>query len=177
MSEECDRADCRSRAGLANLGSGRRLFVETSSGASIVPETARRFPVRRLGFGHPTRLRATREHRRRLRSLREPARGAQADRRCRHLRQHRRAVRQEYHRRQCGGAERLPRLPRRVHGRCPENARRAPGQAPEKSPSGILEPSPTEWSMASRSASGVMTGATWSGGRGIASSRPRSRTC
>ena len=33
MSEECDRADCRSRAGLANLGSGRRLFVETSSGA------------------------------------------------------------------------------------------------------------------------------------------------
>ena len=33
MSEECDRADCRSRAGLADLGSGRRLFVETSSGA------------------------------------------------------------------------------------------------------------------------------------------------
>ena len=105
MSEECDRADCRSRAGLANLGSGRRLFVETSSGASIVPETARRFPVRRFGFGHPTRLRTAREHRRRLRPLREPARGAQADRRCRHLRQHRRAVRQEYHRQQCGGSD------------------------------------------------------------------------
>ena len=37
--------------GLADLGFVGRLFVMTSSGASIVPETARRFPVRALESG------------------------------------------------------------------------------------------------------------------------------
>ena len=36
---------------LAELGFGGRLYVMTSSGASIVPETARRFPVRALESG------------------------------------------------------------------------------------------------------------------------------
>ena len=37
--------------GLADLGFGGRLLVMTSSGASILPETARRFPVRALESG------------------------------------------------------------------------------------------------------------------------------
>ena len=41
-----DRYIERLERGLADLGFGGRLFVMTSSGASIVPETARRFPVR-----------------------------------------------------------------------------------------------------------------------------------
>ena len=39
-----DRYVERLERGLADLGFGGRLFVMTSSGASIVPETARRFP-------------------------------------------------------------------------------------------------------------------------------------
>ena len=41
----------RLERGLADLGFGGRLLVMTSSGASIVPETARRFPVRALESG------------------------------------------------------------------------------------------------------------------------------
>ena len=41
----------RIERGLADLGFGGRLFVMTSSGASIMPETARRFPVRALESG------------------------------------------------------------------------------------------------------------------------------
>ena len=41
----------RLERGLADLGFGGRLFVMTSSGASIMPETARRFPVRALESG------------------------------------------------------------------------------------------------------------------------------
>ena len=41
----------RLERGLAALGFGGRLLVMTSSGASIVPETARRFPVRALESG------------------------------------------------------------------------------------------------------------------------------
>ena len=41
----------RLERGLAELGFGGRLFVMTSSGASIMPETARRFPVRALESG------------------------------------------------------------------------------------------------------------------------------
>ncbi|MCY4467392.1 MAG: hydantoinase/oxoprolinase family protein [Thiotrichales bacterium] len=46
-----DRYVERLERGLADLGFGGRLFVMTSSGASIVPETARRFPVRALESG------------------------------------------------------------------------------------------------------------------------------
>ena len=46
-----DRYIERLERGLADLGFGGRLFVMTSSGASIVPETARRFPVRALESG------------------------------------------------------------------------------------------------------------------------------
>ena len=46
-----DRYIERLERGLANLGFGGRLFVMTSSGTSIVPETARRFPVRALESG------------------------------------------------------------------------------------------------------------------------------
>ena len=41
----------RLERGLADLGFGGRLLVMTSSGASIMPETARRFPVRALESG------------------------------------------------------------------------------------------------------------------------------
>ena len=46
-----DRYIDRLERGLADLGFGGRLFVMTSSGASIMPETARRFPVRALESG------------------------------------------------------------------------------------------------------------------------------
>ena len=46
-----DRYVERLERGLAELGFGGRLYVMTSSGASIVPETARRFPVRALESG------------------------------------------------------------------------------------------------------------------------------
>ena len=46
-----DRYVERLERGLADLGFGGRLFVMTSSGASIVPETAQRFPVRALESG------------------------------------------------------------------------------------------------------------------------------
>ena len=46
-----DRYIKRLERGLADLGFGGRLLVMTSSGASIVPETARRFPVRALESG------------------------------------------------------------------------------------------------------------------------------
>ena len=46
-----DRYIERLERGLADLGFGERLLVMTSSGASIVPETARRFPVRALESG------------------------------------------------------------------------------------------------------------------------------
>ena len=46
-----DRYIERLERGLADLGFGGRLFVMTSSGTSIVPETARRFPVRALESG------------------------------------------------------------------------------------------------------------------------------
>ena len=46
-----DRYVERLEQGLSNLGFGGRLHIMTSSGASIVPETARRFPVRVLESG------------------------------------------------------------------------------------------------------------------------------
>ena len=70
-------------------------------------------------FTHPAGGRG-----RRLRSLREPGRGAQADRGRFHLRPHRRAVRQDHHQQGRGGAEQLPRLSRHAHERC---AARHPG--------------------------------------------------